>query len=272
MGSPDSSLLREDTRERPAPGAGTPPAHAAARGKWHHLGMDPRARRPRPAGPRVGVDRQRRHAGPRPALGGGAPRRWSDEAARGRPMLPERLSTDLTSLSRPARDRRQDGRRPRRGGDGVARVPCARAEPGEARLRLRRRLARRLRTGPRARRFAARHRRPAPSSSPGGRRHEGSTPPPRSPDPSRRRRRGPCSTATPWPTCDRTRRTRPRSCALPRGGTASSSWPRASASGCGSGAASTASTSATTSGWSWCTRTSNAASSTLPVRGPGRRG
>ena len=141
-------------------------------------------------GLRVGVDRQRRLARPRPALGGRAPRRRGGEAARGRGRrgrdgrggqrdrrprprehdvglhrgrdLPDaaREALDRPDLPRrgagPARDRRRDDGRPRRGGDGLRRLPRARAEPGEARLRLRRRLARRTgrrrRPSPRARR------------------------------------------------------------------------------------------------------------------------
>ena len=80
-------------------------------------------------------------------------------------MLPERLSTDLTSLgdgAGPARDRRRDGGRRRRRGDGVGRLPrasCAttRSWPTTASppgSRAAGRAARRVAARPRARRAA----------------------------------------------------------------------------------------------------------------------
>ena len=68
-------------------------------------------------------------------------------------MLPERLSTDLTSLGE-ARDRLAIVVEMPVDGDGAVtasdRLPRARAQPGEARLRLRRRMARRAGAAPAA--------------------------------------------------------------------------------------------------------------------------
>ena len=135
------------------------------------------SRDPRSAQPALGVDRQRRFARSRPALGGAS--RMADGAVRilvaisdvdalvkkdsaidGHawtnttsvytpagifPMLPEKLSTDLTSLGEGEErlaivDRHGDRRRRHR--DGLRHLPGHRSQSRQARLQRRRRVAR----------------------------------------------------------------------------------------------------------------------------------
>ena len=171
----------------------------------------------RRADPRRGRRRGRARAAPaRPSMGTRAPNTTSVyTAAQIFPMLPERLSTDLTSLGEGEErlaivmDLTIDCRTARSPRSDVYRATVLNRARSD--LRRRRRVARRR--GARAAGARRRARTRRADSNPGPRRagDEAAPSPSTARSRSRASRRGRCSTATRSPTCARTRRTARRS-------------------------------------------------------------
>src|SRR5437762_2396182 len=115
-------------------------------GRDHRAGRRPRSRHPRPPPPPLGFHRQRRLAGPRPALGRRAGRRRrGDDPRRGRGRGRGRPEGPAADRRGPRPRRSAPTPRPGRPGDEGPAPPARRAEPRNARAqgRVRRRRARR---------------------------------------------------------------------------------------------------------------------------------